>query len=206
MHKSIQLSIIIFSTLLLFFNCTLFSLRPPPITFTQTATAAEKQMLGDDKDIEKEGWLLSSIRTSSTGSNVWEREILDKNKEVDRSDEELFISLRKLAYFAGELRTYKKKGFIGEALDGQVKINPNMKQSEYFEEYGNYKQRIEAILPQDNETRAFVKAKRIQTLENDYKDEKTREKRRSEIHLVYYKTVESGEFFEFSSGKWKRKE
>ena len=39
----------------LFTNCFL-NLKPPPITFTQSQTAAEKQMIGEDKELEKDGW------------------------------------------------------------------------------------------------------------------------------------------------------
>lgn len=198
-----KLLITIISSLSIF-NC--LSLRPPPITFTQTATAAEKQMLGDDKDIEKEGWLLSSVRTSSTGSNVWEREILDKNKEVDRSDEELFIALRKLAYFSGEMRDYKRKGFLAEGLDGNVHLNPKINESEYLNEYNSLKTRISEMIPQVNETRSLIRSKRLRTIDADIKDEKEREKRKKDNLLIYYKTVESGQYYEASQGSWKRKE
>ena len=51
--------------LLLSSNCT--TLRPQAITFTQSQTAAERQMIGEGKDLEKDGWIISSIRTSASG-------------------------------------------------------------------------------------------------------------------------------------------
>ncbi|MCB1176570.1 MAG: DUF1318 domain-containing protein [Leptospiraceae bacterium] len=194
------LKLILFS---FFYNCTL---TPPPITFTQTATAAEKQMLGEDKNIEKDGWILSSIRTSATGSDVWEREILDSSKEVDKSDEEMFMLLRKMAYFSGEVRDYKRKGYMGEALDGNLKSNPRIQESEYLEEYNSNKERIFSIIPKVNETRKAIYNKRILAISNNIKEEKEREKRKKELLLAYYKSIESGEYYEASPGSWKRKE
>ena len=62
-----------FLIVLFFVNC-FSTLKPPAITFTQSQTAAEKQMIGEDKELEKDGWLISSIKTSSHGSDEWKKE------------------------------------------------------------------------------------------------------------------------------------
>ena len=47
----------------------LINFKVPPFTITNAQTAAEKQMVGEDRDLEKDGWLVSSIQSSS-GANV----------------------------------------------------------------------------------------------------------------------------------------
>ncbi|HNN80312.1 MAG TPA: hypothetical protein PKL30_15605, partial [Leptospiraceae bacterium] len=74
----------IFIFFLSFVNCIL---TPPPITFTQSQTAAEKQMVGEDKELEKDGWLISSIKTSSSGSDEWKKDsILYEESEFKDKD------------------------------------------------------------------------------------------------------------------------
>jgi hypothetical protein len=144
-------------------------LNPPPITFTQSPTAAERQMLGDGKDIEKDGWILSSIRSSSSGSEIWEKEVLDKElyeKLTEKEkQEEIFVSYRNLAYLAGEVLLYKKKDFLGEAMDGKLSICPFWKDSVYKEEFSNLKERIEKVLSLVNENRTWIYKQRLELLE-----------------------------------------
>lgn len=189
--------------LFLFSNC--LTLKPPAITFTQTQTAAEKQMLGGEKDIEKDGWIISSIRTSSSGSEIWEKQVLDKDIHDQDMDDSTFIALRKLSYLSGEMREYKKKGFIGESLDGTVKINPIIKESKFQKEFPALKPRIEDLLKNINESRQVVYNKRIQLMEKEKFKEQEIPKIKSNYLLKYYKSVEDGEFYESKQNSWTKK-
>lgn len=54
-------------------------IKSPLITFTQTQTAAEKQMIGEDRILEKDGWLIASVKNSSAGAEVWKKDFSGEN-------------------------------------------------------------------------------------------------------------------------------
>ncbi|WCL50257.1 DUF1318 domain-containing protein [Leptospira sp. GIMC2001] len=185
------ISIFLFISII-FQNC---SFKAPPITFTQTQTASERQMIGEDKDIEKDGWLISSIKSSSSGSDQWERDI-SLDSKLDRDTQ---IQLKKLAYLSAELFEFKAKGFVGESFDGKVKRNPTLSADP------NLDKRIRGLIDLVNDTRSKVveasiiaeKKKNTQVIEEDF---------RKSLLNDYYLSVEPGEYFESSNGRWERKE
>ncbi|MBK8397286.1 MAG: DUF1318 domain-containing protein [Leptospiraceae bacterium] len=185
-------------------NCT--TLRPPSITITQSQTSAEKQMIGEDKELEKDGWIISSIRTSSSGSDIWEKEILDKEIPEGELDETTYVALKRLAYLAKEVRDYKKKDFIGEALDGQIKINPLVNESRYKKEFPQNKQKIDELIRMVNESRNVIYENKISKLSTEKLKEAELNKRKQNYLLVYYDTVEDGEYYEIKPNKWGRKD
>lgn len=183
-------------------NCVV---KLPPITFTQSGTAAEKQMIGDEKNIEKDGWILSSVKTSAIGSNVWKREKLDSDISITIEDGEYLLHIKRLSYYAPEMKLYLSRGFIAESLSGKIVLNPLIKQSRYNSEYSEYKSRIEEALKLINESRDFIYKKKISYLEKtENKPDKIRQKS-SEILLTYYNLASEGDFIEISRNKWARK-
>jgi|GEM_PF-828088 hypothetical protein len=185
-------------------NCT--TLRPPAITFTQSQTAAERQMIGEGKELEKDGWIISSIRTSASGSDIWEKEILDKEISEGEMDEVTYTALKRLAYLAKDVRDFKKKDFIGEALDGQIKINPLVSESRFKKDFPENKNKIDELLKMVNESRKIVFDHKLQKLANSNLKEQELLKQKESLTLSYYQTVEDGEYFEAKRGKWSRKE
>ncbi|MCC5815529.1 MAG: DUF1318 domain-containing protein [Leptospira sp.] len=200
-------SIIIFSIVFALGLSNCVRLKAPPITFTQTATAAEKQMVGEDKDIERDGWILSSIRTSATGSRIWKRESLDRTIDYPDYDSEVYSALRKLAYFSGETYEFKKKGFIGESADGSLKLNPNFKTSIYYKEFPENEKRIQLIIREVNKTRSTLRFKKSESIEANTKlTAMQKAKAQEELQSAFFNTVERGEFFEDENGKWNMKQ
>ncbi|MCB1141608.1 MAG: DUF1318 domain-containing protein [Leptospiraceae bacterium] len=195
--------IILLTSFLVFENCVI---KLPPITFTQSGTAAERQMIGDEKHLEKDGWIISSIRTSASGSEIWERESLTNDISIDTPDEEFTASLRRLAYFEPEVKAYKKKAYIGEGLDGRLQLNPLMKDSRYAKEFPEYQKRIGELLILVNESRSLILNKRKEFLKKETIDEKKKEAKLQSFLLVYYNRTEDGEYYESARGKWAKKE
>lgn len=177
-------------------NCSIWSLKPPPITFTQTQTASERQMVGDDKDIEKDGWLISSIKSSSSGSDLWQKEVADS----DTGDRNHLILLKKLAYLSPELVQYKMKGYAGESFDGRVKRNISIELDAKTDE-----SRLSEVLDKVNRTRTEILEFKIKSeiANNPQADQK---QIRNKYSNLYYNSVEVGEYFEPSLNKWKKKE
>jgi len=199
-------NIIFFPTILfitLFESCTV---RLPAITFTQSGTAAEKQMIGNDKEIEKDGWILSSVKTSALGSEIWKRENLNNEIYLPENDEEVVLHLKRIAYLAPELKLYKNKSFVGESLDGKVKVNPILNLTKYSSEYPDVKPRVEEIIRLLNESRSFLYSKRSEKIEKEFKDPKDANTEKNKILFIYYNLVEDGEYYEISKNKWVKKE
>lgn len=91
------------------------SIDIPPITLTPARTAAERQLIGDDQEIEKDGWLLASARSTSRASEA------DGVREARRIYREQAI----LEYYEEPLREYARAGILGEDLDqGLVVVVP----------------------------------------------------------------------------------
>lgn len=171
-------------------------LKAPAITFTQTQTASEKQMIGEDKEIEKDGWLISSIKSSSSGSDLWEKD----DTSDSASDKNLIIQLKKLAYLSPEIAEWKDKGMIGESFDGNLKKNPKIPLSPASE-----KSRVEELLN-------LVNSSRAQVIESKLAKEKIRQPNvdlvelKNSLLIIHFQNVEPGQYFESSKSVWEKKD
>jgi hypothetical protein len=201
MKNNLILFLILYITF--FESCTV---RLPAITFTQSGTAAEKQMIGNDKEIEKDGWILSSVKTSALGSEIWKRENLNNEIYLPENDEEVVLHLKRIAYLAPEIKLYKNKAFIGESLDGKIKVNPNLNLTKYSSEYPDVKARVEEIIRLTNESRSFLYSKKSERIDTEFKDPKKANTEKNKILFTYYNLVEDGDYYEISKNKWVKKE
>ena len=201
MKNNLILFLILYITF--FESCTV---RLPAITFTQSGTAAEKQMIGNDKEIEKDGWILSSVKTSALGSEIWKRENLNNEIYLPENDEEVILHLKRIAYLAPEIKLYKNKAFVGEALDGKVKVNPNLNLTKYSSEYPDVKARVEEIIRLTNESRSYLHTKKSERIDTEFKDPKKANTEKNKSIFIYYNLVEDGEYYEISKNKWVKKE
>lgn len=168
------------------------SLKAPGITFTQTQTASEKQMIGEDREIEENSWLISSIKSSSSGSEIWQRDVSLRNIK----DRNHLILLKKLAYLQPELMEYRRKGYLGESYQGIVKPYPKATR------FGTgAREDVPALAKKVNETRnRLLEIRKEMEPERDYREIQ------EEAAAEYLQTVEYGEYMEISPGNWIRKE
>ena len=201
MKNNLILFIILY--IIFFESCTV---RLPAITFTQSGTAAEKQMIGNDKEIEKDGWILSSVKTSALGSEIWKRENLNNEIYLPENDEEVVLHLKRIAYLAPEIKMYKNKSFVGESLDGKIKVNPNLNLTKYSSEYPDVKARVEEIIRLTNESRSFLHTKKSERIDTEFKDPKKANTEKNKSIFIYYNLVEDGDYYEISKNKWVKKE
>lgn len=175
----------------LFMYCQ-FNLKAPPITFTQSQTISEKQMIGEDKELERDGWLIASIKSSSSGSELWKR----TNLSIDSSEKNILILYKKLSYLEPELKLYKLKGVIGESYDGDIKFVPKASLPS-GEELTRLKELITMV---NNSRKELIQA---QAKENPSFSLEQIKKSQFELRLQF---LEAGEFFEESPGRWKKVE
>jgi len=99
----------------LFRRGSCFSIDIPPITLTPARTAAERQLIGEDREIEKDGWLLASAR-STTRAN---------DSGALRDTRRLYRELAVIEFYENPLRQYAREGVLGEdSVSGKVVLVP----------------------------------------------------------------------------------
>ena len=185
--------IIMINSLIPFHGC--FSLlKPPPITFTQSQTAAERQMIGENKEIESDGWLLSSIKTSAIGPLEWKKDKLEEFKSLEQT-EDFKVLYKIILHTTPEIKKLKYLKYIGENLQGYLSIIEDRRDPSFDKIYSsqNDKKRIKELISLVNETR-----NKLFNLIKDSKNKITTKE--------YLKTVEYGEYYEEKKGVWILKE
>lgn len=177
-----------------FYNC--FSLlKPPPITFTQSQTVAEKQMLGENRELEPDGWLISSIKTSTVGPIEWRKEFIEEFGDPIEAEE--FRKLLKILFHtAPEIKNLKQLHFVGENLKGKLTILETKKDPKFIKFYRTEEKKKKAIELIDlvNKTRDRLNEILIKN------------KKRDNVSSNYTQTVEVGEYYEEKLGIWILKE
>ncbi|TGK04785.1 DUF1318 domain-containing protein [Leptospira semungkisensis] len=205
MSNILKIYIILFA--FVFISCVI---KAPLITFTQTQTASEKQMLGEDRNLEKDGWLIASIKTSSSGSEIWERDLV-KEEFGNPDDKTLYIALRTLAYLSKELREYRTQGILSEGLDGKVRWNPRIKEAgaEKVRQDIPTKTRMENLIKLANDSRDIVvreKMRKAIAKSTVPLTEKEKNSLKESMISTWIRSVEVGEYYESSPNVWKKKE
>jgi len=179
---------------LLVANC---SIKPPPITFTQSQTSAEKQIVGEKKDLEDNEWLLASSSTSSSGSREWRGDGVDK-----RYGETYMTSARLLIYLGDVIESNMKKGIIGESYDGDVKFVPeNRDKMNVLNE--DEIQRLQESLKLVNLHRKIMLGERM--VYERRSGNRFLNKLEKGLRSYYFNKAAKGQYVEISEGKWSRK-
>ena len=91
----------------------------PPITLTPSRTAAERQLIGENVEIEKNGWLIASARSVHT---------LPGNQASGKSEEsgpedplrQYYREMSVLDFYRDVLDRLKTDGILGESDQGKV--------------------------------------------------------------------------------------
>jgi uncharacterized protein YdbL (DUF1318 family) len=181
-------------------------LRPPPITFTQTQTAAEKQMIGEDKELEKDSWLIASIKSSASGAEDWKGEVVEEFSDP-QLEKEFLILQRTNTYTASEIRKLKSYGVIGEGLDGYLMPIKGAKSTGFEKDYSTpeTKKRFEELIELVNQTRKRLRDIRLEKMKNKLNPEDFK-KLESVLILEYWENTFTGDYYEVSKGKWRQKE
>ncbi|RME91678.1 MAG: DUF1318 domain-containing protein [Candidatus Hydrogenedentota bacterium] len=122
-------------------NCC--SIVIPPVTLTGNKTAIEKQIIGEKTELEKDVWMVSSAKTTTTVANVTEeeresdkaKEVTNKNKHAKLADDYLFTALNILETYNKDLSELKADMVVGENKDGflSILLNENIQRPEKVE-------------------------------------------------------------------------
>ncbi len=89
----------------------------PPVTLTGSKTAIEKQIVGEQEDLEKDIWLLASAKTAQ---NVQEGSTRDGETVVPPDVSLMYEALMILDAYSDSLVGLKKDGVVGESNKGEI--------------------------------------------------------------------------------------
>jgi len=194
------------------YNC---SFVIPPITLTGTKTAAEKQIIGDQNEIEEDVWMISSAKSSSESGVKTE-----KNDDVKTLEEENAYTNRALSLlnlYAENIAALKKDKVVGEGNKGLL-INlltietitfdeeilskydkENIKDKEKGKEYRKLLETVKQVnLARDYLAQGYILHQT--RLEPEFKASK--EELLIELGQQYRNSALKGEYIQNESGVW----
>lgn len=101
----------------LIYRKSCISVDIPPITITPGRTAAERQLIGEDRELEPDGWLIASSVSARRAEDILSTA---DTEELRRLHRELGI----LEFYRAPVEELKGAGIIGESHDGRLLIVP----------------------------------------------------------------------------------
>lgn len=90
-------------------GCCIIS--PPEISMTSNKTVIERQIVGDYKELEKNAWVISSVKTNIQKS---------KGASGVSGDRVLFLAMKIREFHTEKIREYKDEGALGEGNTGVI--------------------------------------------------------------------------------------
>ena len=92
------------------------SIDLPPITLTPERTAAERQLIGENRELESQGWLIASSQSSRKFSRG------DSSPPELENIRQLHRERGVLDFYRDLVIEYRNRGIFGEGLDGRVVV------------------------------------------------------------------------------------
>jgi len=168
------------------------SIVSPDVYLTSGKTAIESQIVGDYKELEKDAWTLSSVKTT----------VGKKNASGKMSgDPELFKYMKVRDFHSDKIKEYKGEGAIGEGSNGFIKYMETKK----YESSPAEKKILLTLIDEENSARRDIFSRSIYLLKNA-------EPSKAEVEVFGNSFAEEqiglagkDEWIQESSGKWGRK-
>ncbi|TAL39596.1 MAG: DUF1318 domain-containing protein [Spirochaetes bacterium] len=120
-------------------------ISPPDIHLTGEKTVIERQIVGEYRELEKDAWIVSSVRTSITKTK-------GTPMATAGGDEELFKALKIREFNEEKLRIFKDEGAVGETNAGVAAYIPTQK----YEGNQGLKNALMKVLEDENRARASI--------------------------------------------------
>lgn len=152
-------------------------------------------MLGENRELEPDGWLISSIKTSSFGPIEWRREFNEEFTDPKDADE-FRKSLKIIFHTAPEIKNLKQLHYVGENLKGMLSILENKKDGKFSKFYRT----------EDQKTRARELVGLVNRTRERINEILQKNKKKDNKNSNYTQSVEVGEFYEDKQGVWILKE
>ncbi len=119
-------------------------IKVPDITLTGEKTAIERQIIGDYKELEKDAWTVSSVKSSIQKG--------EGSSGVSGGDMELLRAMKVRELHEPKIRKYKDEGAIGERNNGLIVYK---KTSKYEKDRGQ-KRILSIVIEEENKARKTI--------------------------------------------------
>ena len=162
-------------------SCTII---PPKMQLTGERTQLEKQIIGDYRELERDSWAVSNIRTNVA------RESGTVSSDPDTAGAERIRSMN-----GGRIARYKAEKSVGEGLDGMLKYRP----VETYEKNRTLRDELERVIVTENNARRSIIRNSAKRSGGSEKDEAARFAREQQSRAA------ADELIETSAGVWERK-
>lgn len=196
MKKSIIITISAIIFLSLYTGCSsgpsCITVVPPTINLTGEKTVIERQIVGDYRELEKDAWSISSVKTT-TGKNASQGQI--------SGDPEIVKAVKIRDYLSDKLLAYKKEGAAGETAGGYVAYRETRK----YESSPELKKALMLVIEEENRARKTIFTRSLINIEGK---EPAKEKIENFGKLFAEEqraVAEKGDWIQDNSGRWTRK-
>lgn len=168
------------------------SVVPPSLNLTSEKTVVERQIIGDYMELEKDAWVISSVKTSHSSG---------RTKSDMTGDPELLKAEKTRSFHAERLASYKSEGAAGEGSDGLAAYM----QSEKYESDPAQKKILLAVLDEENMARKIIFRRSI-FLMNNAEPSADEIRAFGRIFAEEQRVLAGkGEWIQENSGKWVKK-
>lgn len=171
-------------------SCCLIS--PPDIHLTGEKTVVERQIVGDYKELEKDAWIISSVRTN----------IQRSKRTITGGDEFILKALKIREFHEDKIRRYKDQGAVGEKNNGFIAY---IRHPEY-ESDKNLKSILISVTEEENKARKIIFERTL--IKSGIKDptEKNIDAFGSRIFAKEQRALAlKNDFIQNNNGRWVRK-
>lgn len=168
------------------------SVVPPSLNLTSEKTAVERQIIGDYMELEKDAWVISSVKTPHSSG---------RTKADITGDPELLKAEKVRSFHAERLAAYKSEGAAGEGSDGFAAYI----QSEKYESDPAQKKILLAVLDEENMARKIIFRRSLLAM-NNVEPSADEIRAFGKIFADEQRVLAArGEWVQENSGKWVKK-
>jgi len=179
------------------------SIEIPPITLTPESTAAERQLLGENKEIEKNSWIIASSQSVSLEESRSENLSTENRKKLQH----LYREKAVLDFFQEDIKNYLNNGLLGQDYSGYILLVPLQ-----ISKYGG-QDRLSVLSEQKKASRVASEVNQSRKWIYEYylelEKEKTKpnlEKILNEHLIIYWKQAPRGVWVRNENKTWIRRE
>lgn len=182
--------------LLIFTGCSstpsCIVIAPPSIHLTGEKTSVEKQMVGEYQELEKDAWVVSSVKT---GVSQQEEKAVE-----DATDRELLKALKIRQLNEDTINAYKDEGAMGETAQGLL----TYRTTDTYESSPFKKEELLRILRVENQARTVVFQRSVSVEKGESRQEKIQEYARN-FASEQRALASEGHWIQQPGGEWTRK-
>lgn len=107
----------------------------PPITLTPERTAAERQLIGTEGEIESDGWLIASAQSASTEGRAPGAGAGQALNQLHSKNRRYRIEAGVLNFYYPAVLKFRRQELLGEGHDGRLRSVPaNLSRARFSEE------------------------------------------------------------------------